>query len=320
MMESWPWMVGSNYSIIGQGNSGGVSASQYFPATLISRGTRMPSGFIIRGTGINIENFQVSNMMGHGIVLTSDPSNNASTAGVSMNNIHVDVQGGFGVGVPLLIDGNTIFATFSNMNLIPNSTCNTTFPASILFTETGYSGNGHSDVYFHNLFTLYHHIVIDSPGGQNAGQGTSFGQSGFWWSEEHGICATGGTITLDTGVANGAVGAPTSSARLAGALIENMQNADASNKYLFGVLGNQTAQAQILLKNSDQFNTQTYCINGSTSCAARTCLVSARFGSAATSERFYSSIYRPNLQSVLSDQLSGSLWARLWPVWSHVGE
>ncbi len=268
LFQSWPWMIGANYSIIGQGYSGGNSSQQYFPTTLVSRGPRMPSGLIIRGSGIDVENLQLSNMLGHGIVLTQDPSSNASTAGINMNNIHVDVQGAAGIGVPLMIDGNTIFANFDNMNLIPNSTCNTTFPASILFTETKYSGNGHADIVFHNLATLYHHIVIDSPGGQNNGQGTSFAQTGLWWSEDHGTCPTGGTITVDTGVTNGAVGAPSSSARLAGALIENMQNADSSNKYLVSVLGNQTLQASIFLRNSDQFNTQTNCLNGSTTCGS----------------------------------------------------
>ncbi len=108
--------------------------------------------------------------------------------------------------------------------------------------------------------------MIDSPGGQNSGQGTSFSINGNWSSEEHGQYPTGGTIALDTGVSNGAVGAPSSAGRLAAAVIENMINADASDKHLLSVLGNQTAQAAIWLRGSDQFVTQTLCQNGSPVC------------------------------------------------------
>lgn len=247
LMQTWPWMIGSGYQIVGQGNSGGIGPSQYFATAGIERGLHMPGGFVLHGSGIDLENYATGNQLGHGIFIGSDPGTGASAAGISMNNVVSVVQDGYGVGVPLLIDGNSIFMTFNNMNFSPRSDG---FPASILFTETGYGGNGQSDIFFNNIFTIWHHIVIDSPGGQNNGQGTSFAQTGFWWSEDHGQHTTNGTIHLDAGTPP--TGAP-ASARLAGALITDMQNADASNKDLLSYTGQGPVSMNVVLKGVDEF-------------------------------------------------------------------
>jgi hypothetical protein len=265
LFQSWPWMIGAGYAIKGEGFSGGALNGLSFPSTLVERGAKMPAGAIIRGTNVDLENFDFYNMNGHGIMLTTDPATWGSAAGVTLRNIASVELDGAGTGVPLLIDGNALFDNFYNMNLIPRTNG---FPASILFTETQYAGNGHADIFFNNLYTQYHDVVIDSPAGQNSGQGTSFAVNGAWSSEDHGSYPTGGLIALDTGVSGGVPGAPSSSARLAGAVIENMQNADASNKYLVSMLGNQpTSAGPIILRGVDLFITQPLCQNGATVCA-----------------------------------------------------
>lgn len=262
--ESWPWMIGSGYTIIGEGAEGNLSGLD-FPYVLIERGTQMPAGLVIRGTSVNVTGIGLNNMMGDAIFITGDPAISNQTAGINLKNIVANVQDGLGIGVPLRINGNALFQTFENMNFIPRSDG---FPASVLFTELQYAGNGHSDIHFKNIYTQWHHFVIDSPGGQNSGQGTGFDQTGLWWSEEHGQFPTGGLISLDTGVSGGTPGTP-SSARLGGATLENMQNADASNKYLFSVTGSQpTSSGGIVLTNIDASFTQTLCLNGSTLCTS----------------------------------------------------
>lgn len=253
LFQTWPWEVGANYQIIGQGNSSGIAPSQYFATTAVERGIHMPGGLVLHGSGIDVENFNFGSMLGNGIFIGGDPGTGVISAGISMNNIVSNVQDGYGIGVPLVIDGNSLFMTFSNMNFQPRSDG---FPASILFTETGYVGNGHADVVFHNIFTLWHHIVIDSPGGQNGGQGTSFEQTGFWWSEEHGQYPTGGLIHLDAGTPP--PGAP-ASARLAGALVSNMQNADASDKTGLSYTGQGPVNMSVKLSSTDLFNPVVKC-------------------------------------------------------------
>ena len=168
----------------------------------------------------------------------------------------------------MVIDGNTIFATFDNTNLIPSSACPAPFPASILFTDQNYNDNGQADIQFTGgLYTQWHDIVIDSPGGNNNGEGTSFAQQGYWWSEDHGSCGTtGGLISIDGGAANVPPGASSTAGRLSGALISNEQNADASEKNLLTVTGSQTVSATLYLKGTDQFHTIPFCLNGSTTC------------------------------------------------------
>ena len=146
----------------------GIAPSQYFATTAVERGINDAVGPGPRGSQIDIENFTFGNILGHGIFIGIDPSTDGVAAGITMNNIVSQVQDGYGVGVPLAIDGNALFMTFSNMNFQPRSDG---FPASILFTQTNYAGNGHADILFNNIFTLWHHIVIDSPAGQNTRAG-----------------------------------------------------------------------------------------------------------------------------------------------------
>lgn len=256
VFQSWPWIIGAGYDIEGEGSSAGTAATQSFPTTYIERGLQMPSGMVIHGSKVTVSNFSLGNMMGHGMYIGADVANAGTTAGISVNNVALNVQDGYGIGVPLMIDSNALFYGFNNMIFVPRTDG---YPASILFTSLAYSGNGHSDISFNNIFTQYHHICIDSPGGQNTGQGTAFTQTGYWRSEEHGQYATGGLICLDGGAANLPIGAESTAGRLARGIIHDMENADASEKHLLTVKGTQSVYANVYLYNSDQFITQPRC-------------------------------------------------------------
>jgi len=256
-LQTWPWIITSGYKIVGNGWSGGQAPSQYFGTTQIAFGTHSPEGMIIRGSGIDVENFGLLSYGNHAVFIGADPSSATISSSISMNNMALNMDFS-SIGVPLVLDGNAIYMKFSNMNFQPRPDG---FPASILFTQTQYAGNGHTDVHFRDIFTLYHHIVIDSPGGQNCGQGTDFEQTGFWWSEDHGTYPTNGLIHLDTGLVNGAVGAPCSAAKLANAVISNMQNADAANKELFTYTGQNNAVFGASLSHVDTYNPMLKCVS-----------------------------------------------------------
>jgi hypothetical protein len=315
LFQTWPWMIGSNYVIKGEGQSGGSPNGLSFQDTAIERGVHMPSGVVIRGTSTEFDNFGLGNMLGHALVLTTDPSSYGVTAAIQLNNLVLNVQDGYGIGVPLLIDGNTLFLWGHNLNLVPRSDG---FPASMLFTELNYGGNGHSEIHFSNIYTQWHHIVIDSPGGQNSGQGTSFTINGSWSSEEHGQYATGGTIALDTGVPNGAVGAPSSAARLAGAAIENMVNADAGNKYLLSVLGNSDGAGVDIVAWLRPVHHATAVPEREHGVRQWRCEPEYFFRFGANSKRTVGAVR--GSRGAVPDPRSCSVRARVWPVGSRLGE
>ena len=265
-LQTWPWMIGSSYSIIGKGYSGGLLNGMGFPTTLIDSwaSSRQPvSSFEVMATTSKISTSTTS--LGHAMMLTTDPATAQSAVDFQGKESQLTAeQDGSSTGVPLMIDGNTIFAYFENMDFTRDQWVS-------CFGKVHEHALRRRDSCGHNLQQHYDPVARFCRGftGGKLSQGlTSFEVQGYWSSEEHGQYTTGGMIGIDTGTAGGTPGVGVSpSGHIGGVYIENMHdNADASNRYLTSYLGSVSNTGTIYLNNSDTFITQPLCLNGSPNC------------------------------------------------------
>jgi hypothetical protein len=119
---------------------------------------------------------------------------------------------------------------------------------------------------FNSVFTDYHGLLFEAPGGVITGEGAPISFH-HWESEEHGLYATGGMITVDTGTLNGTPGTYPSP-NIPGLLLEQLDNADASNKILLQYKGQNAGGTVALdLIGSDTFNPLVACAATSTTCS-----------------------------------------------------
>lgn len=267
-MEVWPWMVSQgNYDIEGIGFSGGSTNFSDFPVTAMMHQSGLPAAFVYSGGSPSVlRGFSDSGLAGDGIVVTENPATGAGSSAISMDRMLIQMTS-VPSGVPLRIGPNSLKDEFSRMNLTPGQTG---FPASVLFTNDTYNSVGQCCIKFDNFVTEWHHFYFTAPGGLVSGQGTDLEVSNFE-SEEHGQYPTGGTITIQTGNTGGAPGAQSPSARIAGISFDGrFQNADASNKTMFQILGQNSAQAAIYLNgNADAFNQMIGCDASVPNCASQ---------------------------------------------------
>lgn len=259
--QTWPWIFSQNgYSVLGIGAATGPTNFSSFPTTPLLIGPKVAATFVFSGvSGVTVSNFSALDVPGHGLVFVPDPSTANSAAGVQINNIASRIST-TGAGVPLIFDSNVLGIWGNQLNLTPRPDG---FPASILFTDSTYSGNGQCCIFLSNLQLEWHHVVVDAPGGLQGGQGSSAVINNVE-SEEHGQFTTGGTIAYDGG--NGSP-ANTVSPRIAGIGINGIQNADASNKILLSYLGTQQNGAPSISVGGDVFISTPRCDNGSTLCS-----------------------------------------------------
>ena len=254
-MGEWPMIVGkSNYSVIGEGYSGGGTNASNYPTIATARAVEQPGVFVIKAPSVWLEGFSTSAGNGHALYIGLAPDGQGAAAGIKVKRMILG-ESSTAAGVPVVLGGNTFNVEFEDVNLTPRPDG---FPASVLMTTDSFFGIGGADLEFNHMQFIWHHFFTNAPEGQS-GQGFGFGVNTMW-SEEHGQYPTGGFITQDTGGA----AIPTSigilpNARLAGIVVRNMQNADAGNKTFLEVLGNNAGGGSFVLNSADSFNPMVQC-------------------------------------------------------------
>ncbi len=234
-IQTWPWMFsGINWYLKGQGWSGGASAGGRYPGAAITVGTKVESGLLVQSCSTSIHNLILGNVNGNGLEFSQGVGSLTVICDLDFGEIDIANSNAVGSpGVPLVFDQNALFVKGENLVLIPNQTG---IPASILFTTSPYNASiTWCCMEFDNIFTDWHGLLFESPGGNGNGRGAPIGFN-HWESEVHGLFPTGGLITIDTGFSGSTPGAGVPGPNVPQLKITQMDNADALNINNGGVL------------------------------------------------------------------------------------
>ena len=180
--QTFPWFIGrSGYDIEGVGGGGGGSGFFHEATVQLVFGVSVPAAFVLRKGQSNIEirNFAIPNLRGHGIWAGNTWDAGGSPAGISLDNLDISEASDSG-GAPAWFDSNVIGVYMNNDTLIPRDTGG---QPTIVFTMTDYGGNTNCCVSISGLNSDFHGMRVDAPAGNLNGGGISNPSVGGWLSE-----------------------------------------------------------------------------------------------------------------------------------------
>jgi hypothetical protein len=222
-----PWFFSSvNWDVEGVGFNGPSPSFGKFPTTVLTVGTNVPAGIVLRSGANNseIDGFALSGLQGHGLWIGQTPGGSTGPSGVTFKRMVIG-QSSTGGGANVWIDAQAFALHFDDTALTARS--NGTGYDNVKVSMSSYNVGNECCFYFDNLSMVYRGFKFDAPGGNASGGGINsiFIRNAIVENLAPNSAGVYGLILHDY-TAN-APGTTTATLTLTGISVQNLNNSDA---------------------------------------------------------------------------------------------